>query len=237
MIYRYTATVLQYIFFLPVRIILRYFLNIKITGLSHIDNLDTIRGGKGLLVASNHTSQLDSLIVPTCLPYITGLLPWLFVSKGKGNYERFPIGKHIYGGWLFDIFGCVSVTSGTGSYAEALSKHLKLINAGSTMLIYPEGRVTLTEKTRQVHGGIGYLALESRAPVLPIFLSGHQGITFIDFLLRKRKVEVHIGKPQMYDKPINIALEPASVSKNDNVYKSTSVKIMDNLLTRNSRGN
>ena len=75
------------------RIIFVFFTNFRVRGLGNIDN---ITHSRGIIFASNHSSQIDSILVPISLPIFSNLLPMYFVSLEDKFYKRFPVGRYIY---------------------------------------------------------------------------------------------------------------------------------------------
>ena len=164
----------QILLSIPVRIFLKLFCGFKVRGFENLSGVDTTHG---LILASNHKHQVDSVMLACALPLASGLGPVNFVALSKGEYERFPIGRYIYGGFLFRLVNGYSIKSGLKDYASTLVKHIELLKLGKTVSIYPEGKIIYTDELGQAHGGVAYLAKVSNAPIIPIAIKGMQ-LTF-----------------------------------------------------------
>lgn len=95
---------------------------------------------------------------------------------------RFPIGfvvaqehhnLHPLARRILDAIHCVPVRRG-GSDAVAVRRILRTLEAGHTLVLFPEGNLSNVRLGRVGPGkqGIAYLALKSKLPVYPIFIDG-----------------------------------------------------------------
>jgi 1-acyl-sn-glycerol-3-phosphate acyltransferase len=112
-----------------------------------------------LLVVSNHLSNADPPILVIAFPR-----PLFFL--GKSELFRVPIL-----GWLVRMFGGFPVERGTADRA-ALRTALAVMRKGQAMGIFPEGGRSRTGALVRGYPGVGLLALQSRAPVLPVGIIG-----------------------------------------------------------------
>ncbi|MDD4797279.1 MAG: lysophospholipid acyltransferase family protein [Eubacteriales bacterium] len=92
--------------------------------------------------------------------------------------------------WIITTLGAFPVKRGTADTA-AIKNALQALKGGSILIIYPEGtRNRNWQGTLQpFNKGTGFLALMSKAPVIPMFFSDVHG--FKPF----RKVHIHMGRP------------------------------------------
>ncbi|HEY4518527.1 MAG TPA: lysophospholipid acyltransferase family protein [Candidatus Paceibacterota bacterium] len=202
---------------LPFRLLLFFFVGLKTRGLANLHNIDTSRG---LIFASNHNNQLDSIVIPCAIPPFSRLGPIYFVANEKKYYSRFPIGKYFYGGPLFRALGAYSVKKGLHNYAESLATHIKLLKLGRTVSIYPQGRIVYDKDIVEAHGGVAYLAKASNAPIIPINISGDKDIRWWQFFLLQRKITVTFGKPISFAE-----IDEPSLSE-DKRYHAAAQKVM-----------
>jgi 1-acyl-sn-glycerol-3-phosphate acyltransferase len=112
-----------------------------------------------LIVVSNHLSNADPPILIVAFPR-----PLFFM--GKIELFRNPIL-----GWIVRKFGGFPVERGTADRA-ALRHALKVLDQGIALGIFPEGGRSKTGALRPGLPGVGLLALQSGAPVLPVGLTG-----------------------------------------------------------------
>ena len=112
-----------------------------------------------LIVVSNHLSNADPPILIVAFPR-----PLFFM--GKAELFRNPVL-----GWIVRKFGGFPVERGTADRA-ALRHALSVLNQGIALGIFPEGGRSKTGALRPGLAGVGLLALQSGAPVLPVGLTG-----------------------------------------------------------------
>lgn len=149
-----------------------------------------------LIVVSNHLSNADPPILIVAFPR-----PLFFM--GKAELFRNP-GL----AWLVRKFGGFPVERGTADRA-ALRHALKVLNQGIALGIFPEGGRSKTGALRPGLSGVGLLALQSGAPVLPVGLTGTEVYPVNgDWPLRRPPgmpsgVGVRIGEPFTVPKQVD----------------------------------
>jgi len=112
-----------------------------------------------LLVASNHLSNADPIILEAAFPR-----PLFFV--GKSELFRNPFFR-----WVLHRFGGIPVERGTPDRA-AIRRARAVLEQGIALGIYPEGVRSRTVALLKGLPGAGLIALQSRAPVLPVAIYG-----------------------------------------------------------------
>lgn len=112
-----------------------------------------------LIVVANHLSNADPPILIVAFPR-----PLFFM--GKAELFRNPVL-----GWIVRKFGGFPVERGTADRA-ALRHALNVLNQDIALGIFPEGGRSKTGAMRPGLPGVGLLALQSGAPVLPVGLIG-----------------------------------------------------------------
>jgi cytidylate kinase len=76
---------------------------------------------------------------------------------------------------------------------EAMAHAVKLLNAGESVLIFPEGGRIHGEDLGSARSGVGYLAIQTGVPVVPIFIEGTNHLHLC--LFRRRRFRVIHGRP------------------------------------------
>ncbi len=161
--------------------LLRPFLG-KCTG---IENIPTDRGA---ILAANHSSYLDHLVVGcNIIPKLNKMIYFLAKKEHFDTFLQRQWHRH---------FGAIPLDRETGG-REALKKAVSLLQKGDLVMIYPEGTRTLTGKINRAKTGIARLALATKVPIVPM------GITNTFYILPKgkrypklgRKADLFIGKP------------------------------------------
>ena len=133
----------------------------------------------GFLLAANHTSMLDVVV-------LYGFL-WRRI--------RFMAKKEIFrakpGAWFFRKMGAFPVDRG-GNDVGAIRTAIRLLKEGEVVCVFPEGTRHSGEDPRNsaVFGGIGMMAYRAGATVLPVCIKAEDN--HVRFFHR---TEVIIGKP------------------------------------------
>jgi 1-acyl-sn-glycerol-3-phosphate acyltransferase len=112
-----------------------------------------------LLVASNHLSNADPIILEAAFPR-----PLFFV--GKSELFRNPFFR-----WVLHRFGGIPVERGTPDRA-AIRRARAVLAQGIALGIYPEGVRSKSVALQRGLPGAGLIALQSKAPVLPVAIYG-----------------------------------------------------------------
>ena len=112
-----------------------------------------------LLVVSNHLSNADPIILEAAFPR-----PLFFV--GKSELFRNPFFR-----WVLHRFGGIPVERGTPDRA-AIRRARGVLEQGIALGIYPEGVRSKTIALVKGLPGAGLIALQSKAPVLPVAIYG-----------------------------------------------------------------
>ncbi len=181
--YAVTPFLLQTLIWIPTRLALKFFYKLEVRGL---DNIRHLKGGA--IFVSNHTSELDPILIPISLPLLSSFTPMFYTAREKSFYKdnRFGWKQHIYGGNFFKIWGAHEVIVGQNNYELALKNHIRIVKDGHSVCIFPEGQKNATGKDIKVKGGSVYLAYKTGVPIIPVTISG---------AVEKKKITVEFGKP------------------------------------------
>lgn len=127
-----------------------------------------IPAGGPAIVVPNHISSLDPVIVGVFLAY-NGRWPHFLA---KESMFRAPIL-----GALMRGAQQIPVHRGSAKAKDSLVSAKKALEAGQTVVLYPEGTITLDpdEWPMAVHTGAARLAIDTGAPVIPV---GQWGANF-----------------------------------------------------------
>jgi 1-acyl-sn-glycerol-3-phosphate acyltransferase len=155
-----------------------------------VEGLDNVPPTGPVIVASNHLSFADSLVIPIVAPRKVVFLAKAdyFTGTGvKGALSR---------GW-FNGMGMVPVDrDDTRAAITSLDTALAVLGRGEAFGIYPEGTRSRDGRLYRGRTGVGHLALTSGAPVVPVGLQGTEHIQPVGSRLpRLAKVTVRFGEP------------------------------------------
>jgi 1-acyl-sn-glycerol-3-phosphate acyltransferase len=150
-----------------------------------------LRGG--IIVAANHRSFLDPFVIGGCLPWRR---PMNYVAK----VELF---RRPWQGWILSRLGAFPIRRGE-SDEESMETARLIVERGGAICMFPEGtrirRGTLANPRR----GVGRLALQTGAAVIPTAVIGTEHVRR-GWRIRPRKVRVRLGKAMTFPR----AAEPS----------------------------
>ncbi len=119
------------------------------------------RGGK-------HNGQSKTLIIANHSSFLDGIL-LLFLPENP----VFVIHQASERSWFFRIFlRYVDYLTVDSSHPMPMRRVIHLINSGRPVVIFPEGRVTVTGTLMKLYSGAAFAALKTGATVIPVQISG-----------------------------------------------------------------
>ena len=195
---RMTYRVLRLILSLLAYVLLRP----QVTGRNNIP-----RNG-AVILASNHLSFIDSILIPIVAPrHVTFLAKAeYFTGRGlKGRLSR----------WFFTTIGMIPVQRDDPRAGQrSLEDALEVLQRGGAFGIYPEGTRSRDGKLHAGRTGVAWLALAGHAPVVPVAVRGTDKVQPIGKRIpRLHRVEVHFGKPIDPQRQITAGTKPAQARR------------------------
>jgi 1-acyl-sn-glycerol-3-phosphate acyltransferase len=134
-----------------------------------------------VLLAANHRSFLD--------PFVIGALtrrPVYYMAKRELFERRWQA-------WLLNSLGAFPVDRGH-SDERAMDTARAILKRGDCVVIFPEGTRVRSGPLGQPRRGVGRLALQMGAPVVPIAVIGTENVRR-GWRIRPRKVTLRCGRP------------------------------------------
>ena len=140
------------------RTLLRLFYRVEVSGLEHFKAT-----GKRTLIVANHTSFLDAVLMAVFLP---------------GNFS-FAIHTRIVNRWYMKPFkSMVKLFIMDPTNPFSLKSLIQYMKEDNNVVIFPEGRITVTGSLMKIYNGPGLVADRADAQVLPIRIDGAQYTPF-----------------------------------------------------------
>lgn len=172
------------------------------------ENIASLKNG--FILASNHTSELDSLVILSSFNPFSKRLAIYFVSGPRSFYRDNLWQKLVYTEALFRFIGAYPVIFGLKDFEKSLETHIKILRKGRNVGFFPEGGITKDGKIGEAKGGIVALSQITGLPIVPVAISGLYRIKFKDLLLRRHKAVVRFGKP-IYQEELFLGYENPTV--------------------------
>jgi glycerol-3-phosphate dehydrogenase (NAD(P)+) len=132
-----------------------------------------------VIISSNHRSFLDPFVIGTM-----ARRPMYYVAKKEMFKGRLR-------SWMLNSLGAFPVDRGAGDQ-ESIETAKTILARGEIVLMFPEGTRTRPGSLGQPRRGVGRLALETGAPVVPIAVIGTEDVRR-GFRIRPRKVRIRAG--------------------------------------------
>jgi 1-acyl-sn-glycerol-3-phosphate acyltransferase len=140
----------------------------------------------GLIVAANHRSFLDPFA-------IGGALPWRRPMNYVAKVELF---ERRWQGWVLSRLGAFPIRRGE-SDEDAMETARLVAERGGVVCIFPEGTRIRSGSLAEPRRGVGRLALQTGAPVIPTAVLGTEDVRR-GWRVRPRKVKVRLGKAMTF---------------------------------------
>jgi len=144
----------------------------------------------GVILASNHLSFVDSVVIPSVVPR-----PVHFLAKSD-----YFTGSGLRGGAMrlwFEGMGMLPVDRDDPQAAlNSLDTALTVLGRGGAFGIYPEGTRSRDGRLYRGRTGVAHLALTAGVPIVPVGIHGTDHVQPVDARWpRLAKVTVEFGEP------------------------------------------
>ena len=166
-----------------------------------IDGVQNV-GNEPLVIAANHSSYMDDLIIPYLIMVKIRRKFTVFVnSRYYKNYFLKKLLLH-YGGIPVDVSKDVRDESRRRATNEkAIKEAVESLVAGRVFVIFPEGERSPNGMIQKAKTGVARVALTARVPVVPVGVKGSYDILPKGALLPKlKRADITIGNALHFDK-------------------------------------
>lgn len=155
-----------------------------------VEGLDNIPRTGPVLIASNHLSFVDSVVIPIVVPRKVVFLAKAEYFTGSGIKGRASKA------W-FEGLGMVPVDrDDTKAAIDSLQIALDVLGKGDAFGIYPEGTRSRDGLLYRGRTGVAHLALTAGVPVVPVGLQGTENLQPVGHTFPKRAhVTIRFGAP------------------------------------------
>jgi 1-acyl-sn-glycerol-3-phosphate acyltransferase len=176
------------VFYLIARFVLRPLMFLLLR--PHITGRENVPLTGPVVLASNHLSFIDSIVIPLAAPRRVAYLAKAEYFTTKG-----------FNGWvtrtLFTALGAYPIERQTQRAAQsALDTALGLLQDGLAFGVYPEGTRSKDGRLARGKTGVAWLALTADCPVVPVGLIGTDRVQPVGANWpRPHRISIAFGKP------------------------------------------
>jgi 1-acyl-sn-glycerol-3-phosphate acyltransferase len=162
----YTSTLLM-------KVVLRLFFKLEIEGQERIPTTGRI------ILAPNHQSNWD--------PPLVGIASErsVFFAAKRQLFDRQP------GGYFLNALHAIPLDR-RGFDRSSLRRMETVLDSGGVLVFFPEGTRSSSGELGRGHDGIGMLALQTRADLVPVYLTGTRGAR--PRIWNRRRFKIRFGE-------------------------------------------
>ncbi len=169
--------------------VLRLLYRVDLHGEGHVE-----QAGPSAVIVVNHVSFLDALLLVAFLP----------------GRPTFAINTHVARWWWVRPFlALVDAYPLDPTNPMATKGLIRAVQEGRRVVIFPEGRITVTGALMKIYEGPGMIADKAGAPLLPVRIEGAQYSPFSRLKGKVRlrlfpKIDIHVQHPRRFELPAEL---------------------------------
>jgi glycerol-3-phosphate dehydrogenase (NAD(P)+) len=134
-----------------------------------------------VIFAANHRSFLDPFVIGTLIRR-----PMYYVAKKELFANRWQA-------WILNALGAFPIDRGA-SDQQSMATARQILERGDCVLMFPEGTRIRPGSLGRPKRGVGRLALETGAPIVPVAVIGTEDVRR-GWRIRPRKIRIRCGSP------------------------------------------
>ena len=121
-------------------------------------NTNKIPRKGAFILASNHSSNLDPVVLGICSVRRLEFMAKIELFKGAL-------------GFFLTKLGAYPIQRGKGDFG-AMRETLKRLQEGRVVLVFVEGTRRIGNETPKAQAGVGFIAMKSGVPIVPVYVQG-----------------------------------------------------------------
>ena len=166
---------------------------LHLLGRPRVSGLEHVPASGPAILASNHLSFIDSLYLPLMISR-----PVVFPAKAEYFSAKGPLGR-MWAAYLRSTNQLEIDRSEARSAQATLEAAADILRAGNLFGFYPEGTRSPDGRLYRGRSGLGWLVLNTGAPVLPVAMIGTRKMLPPGAPLpRPARIDIKIGKPMEF---------------------------------------
>lgn len=192
------------------KVLFKIYFRWEVYGLQYIPRTGPV------LIASNHASFLDPVLLGTSLP------------RDMHYLARKTLFKNPIFGKILHIVNAVPVDR-DGNGMAGLKAILERLNHGCAINLFPEGTRTTTGKLQKAHTGIGLTVIKSTAPVIPARIFGSfEAYGKGSHFPKPKKIIIRYGAPIDFS-ALRLEAKTCTKERLREIYQNVTDTVMDNI--------
>jgi 1-acyl-sn-glycerol-3-phosphate acyltransferase len=167
--------------------------SLHLLGRPRVSGLEHVPASGPAILASNHLSFIDSMYLPLMISR-----PVVFPAKAEYFSAKGPLGR-MWAAYLRSTNQLEIDRNEARSAQATLEAAADILRAGNLFGFYPEGTRSPDGRLYRGRSGLGWLVLNTGAPVLPVAMIGTRKMLPPGAPLpRPTRIDIKIGKPMEF---------------------------------------
>ena len=147
-----------------------------------VEKVPPARDLRGVILAPNHASYLD--------PPLLGISLKRRVTYLAKEY----LFRHFFVGWVLRSIGAYPIKTKADDF-RSIRDLIRILHGGHCIVVFPEGTRSEDGRFREPEGGVGFLAMKSKAYVVPVYIEGsYEAFPKGAKGFRPRPIKVYFGE-------------------------------------------